>query len=389
MSGSSRVALVDLRLKVQVQRGTALCLAQQLFRSKSLRAAGWKATGWTCRKCPDVSSRHGQQLMLCLVGLQLKLFSKLHIEYRTRIWSILSEVSSGRLMSCRLSASSVHTTLHICRSVPWKLLPGLDKNRGMKKVNMAFGKDSEKDAVESVGNHGACFTWSTRFSRWPDKPGSSRTTGETVTDLWPARAVWAARDSSASKNEVTGMPTGPTGPTWPTGPTAFWRGAIGAYGRRSRRSCGKDSWAPKTAVSKGTRGTPPKLRTDCGGSNWPSWPSCTYLGSLDSPSRADSQGNSSARPPGLKEKGSGRGLVQGLEVPPILIPGSADGIDPLNLPLNRIPLTLVPHVDGRVDCQWHGWLATLLIGWCQNGYWSEHRRAFQTQGWRIRDAKQS
>jgi hypothetical protein len=34
----------------------------------------------------------------------------------------------------------------------------LDKNRGMKKVNMAFGKDSEKDAVESVGNHGACFT---------------------------------------------------------------------------------------------------------------------------------------------------------------------------------------------------------------------------------------
>mmetsp|Transcript_66181 Transcript_66181/g.145166 ORF Transcript_66181/g.145166 Transcript_66181/m.145166 type:complete len:226 (-) Transcript_66181:118-795(-) len=55
--------------------------------------------------------------MLCLVGLQLKLFSKLHIEYRTRIWSILSEVSSGRLMSCRLSASSVHTTLHICRSV--------------------------------------------------------------------------------------------------------------------------------------------------------------------------------------------------------------------------------------------------------------------------------
>mmetsp|Transcript_63309 Transcript_63309/g.100555 ORF Transcript_63309/g.100555 Transcript_63309/m.100555 type:complete len:260 (-) Transcript_63309:194-973(-) len=117
MSGSSRVALVYLRLKVQVQHGTALCLAQQLFRSKKLKAAGWKATGSTCRKCPDVSSRNRQQLMLFLVGLQLKLFSKLHIEYRTRIWSILSEVSSGRLMSCHLSASSVHTILHICRSV--------------------------------------------------------------------------------------------------------------------------------------------------------------------------------------------------------------------------------------------------------------------------------
>ena len=48
--------------------------------------------------------------------------------------------------------------------------------------------------------------------------------------------------------------------------------------------------------------------------------------------------------------------------------------------VDRIPLTLVPHVDGRVDCQWHGWLATLLIGCCQNGYLERTQKCLSNSG---------